>query len=329
MTERFELLEKLGSGGMGVVWKARDTATGEIVALKLLHEQFADDPQFVARFEREVDVTSRIDSPYVVKMIGYGLQGNRPYACMEFVDGESLRDLLRRDGPFTWDEAKYLLRQVAAGLQAAHEAGVVHRDVKPSNILLAAGGVAKLVDFGIAKAADLTALTGAATTMGTAGYTAPEGESSPGADLYGLGCTAYEILSGAPPFVGDSPSQVLIKHIRDAPDLSRLPVAAQEVVGWLLQKDPRQRPASARAVLHRIAPPLVTRRKREVVGPRVSRRDFLRGRRYVSPDQVAQGVYLQRSASLPSSWSLRVELLKAFAIVSGAALIAAGIIWSR
>lgn len=247
--ERFELLEELGRGGMGVVWKARDRTNGEIVALKVLHEQFAQDPAFVARLEREVDVTSRIDSPFVVKMLGYGQLGSRPYACMECVPGESLRDVLRRVGTISWEETMRVLRQIGAGLQAAHRVGIVHRDVKPSNVIVAPRGVAKLVDFGIAKAADMTALTGASTTMGTAAYTAPDGESTPAADLYALGCTAFEMLSGEPPFQGDTPAHVLIKHLRDDPDLTQIPAESREIVGWLLKKDPKVRLSSAERLL--------------------------------------------------------------------------------
>lgn len=218
MPERFDLLEKLGAGGMGTVWKARHRDTGQLVALKLLHEQYATDPEMVTRFEREVEITRRIDSPYVVKMLGYGQLEGRPYACMEYVPGEPLRSVIKRVGPMRWQETQRVLRQVALGLQAAHEAGIIHRDVKPSNILIAPGGVAKLVDFGIARAADMTALTGPATIRGTAAYTAPEGEHSPATDLYALGCTAYEMLAGEQPFIGDSPAQILIKHLRDVPD---------------------------------------------------------------------------------------------------------------
>ncbi len=218
MPECFDLLEKLGAGGMGTVWKARHRDTGQLVALKLLHEQYATDPEMVTRFEREVEITRRIDSPYVVKMLGYGQLEGRPYACMEYVPGEPLRSVIKRVGPMRWQETQRVLRQVALGLQAAHEAGIIHRDVKPSNILIAPGGVAKLVDFGIARAADMTALTGPATIRGTAAYTAPEGEHSPATDLYALGCTAYEMLAGEQPFIGDSPAQILIKHLRDVPD---------------------------------------------------------------------------------------------------------------
>ncbi len=249
MTERFELLEQIGKGGMGTVWRARDTETGEAVALKLLHEQYADDPYFLERFEREVEVTRRVQSAHVVRMVGYGVREGRPYVAMEYVEGRTLRDILRERGQLDWPEAKALLRQVVLGLGAAHAVGVVHRDVKPSNILVKGDGTAKLVDFGIAKAADLTALTGTHTMLGTTGYMAPEGKATPQADLYALGCVAYEMLTGVPPFEGETPAEVLVKHIREAPDLSSVPEGARRMVGWLLEKEASARPASAEVLV--------------------------------------------------------------------------------
>ena len=124
MTERFELIERVGRGGMGTVWRARDTRDGSVVALKLLHEQYADDPYFVARFEREVEVTRRIDSPYVVKTLGFGKRDGRPFIAMEFVEGRSLREIVREDGVYAWPEAKRILRQVALGLEEIGRAHV-------------------------------------------------------------------------------------------------------------------------------------------------------------------------------------------------------------
>jgi serine/threonine-protein kinase len=245
VNERFELLERIGRGGMGTVWKARDQESGDIVALKVLHEQYADDPYFVQRFEREVEVTQRIDSPYVARTLGFGQREGRPYIVMEYVDGKSLREIVRERGHLPWSEAKKILREVALGLDAAHSAGVIHRDVKPSNILVTPDGTAKLLDFGIARALDLTAMTGTSTMMGTPAYMAPEGKPSAQADLYGLGCMAYEMLTGSPPFAGDSQGEVVVRHIREAPDLSRLPAEARPIVGWLLAKEPSQRPATA------------------------------------------------------------------------------------
>lgn len=241
MTDPFELISQLGRGGMGVVWKARDVATGEIVAVKLLHALFADDADYVARFEREVEIGRRIVSPHVVQVLGFGRRDGVPYLTMEYVDGESLKELVKARGRLSWDEARPILRQVADGLQAAHDAGVIHRDMKPSNILIAPDGTAKVADFGIAKAADMTALTGSATMLGTPSYMAPEATTTVASDWYAFGCIAYEMLAGTPPFTGDTMQQVLMKHMRDDPDLSKLPVQARAVVAALLDKDPERR----------------------------------------------------------------------------------------
>lgn len=249
MTERFELLEQLGRGGMGTVWKARDAETGEFVALKLLHPMYVDDPDYVARFEREVEITRRIDSPFVVNTLGYGKRDGVPYVAMEFVAGQSLRDRLRASGPFDWDEAKRIATELAQALAAAHAVGVIHRDIKPSNVLLDSEGNVKLVDFGISRATDLTRMTGSVTVLGTPAYMSPDGNANEQSDLYALGCVLYEILSGSPPFEGDSQQQVLLKHVREDPNLETLPADSRKVVGWLLQKEPRRRPASAAALL--------------------------------------------------------------------------------
>ncbi len=241
MTERFELVEQVGKGGMGTVWKARDRDTGQLVALKLLHEMYTNDPDYVARFEREVDVALRIHSPHVVQVYGYGRHRGQPYVAMELVEGESLKDLIRCKAKLTWDETRDLTAQITTGLSAAHAAGVIHRDVKPSNILVTPDGQAKLADFGIARALDMTRLTRGVTTMGTPHYMAPDAETTGASDLYGLGCVMYEMLTGAPPFDGEGTTQVLLGHLRDEPDVLRLPPEARAVVGGLLEKEPGKR----------------------------------------------------------------------------------------
>ena len=249
MTERFGLVSQLGKGGMGTVWKARDTESGEIIALKLLHSIYVDDADYVARFEREVEVSQRIVSPNVVRVLGYGKRDGVPYVAMEYVDGKSLREIVHERGALSWEEAKPILRQIAEGLGAAHAAGVIHRDVKPSNIMIDSAGVVKLADFGIARAMDLTRMTGGVTMLGTPAYMSPDMETTEQSDLYGLGCVLYELLTGVPPFVADSQQQVLMKHIREAPALENLPPGARRVTGWLLEKDPGRRPASAAALI--------------------------------------------------------------------------------
>lgn len=248
VSERFELLEQLGRGGMGVVWKARDHDSGEIVALKLLHAMFIDDKDYVARFEREVEVVRRITSPNVVRVLGYGQRDGVPYFAMEYIEGPSLREAILGRGPLGWGETRRIAADIAVALSGAHEVGVVHRDVKPSNILLGPQG-ARLADFGIAKASDLTRLTGSSTMLGTPHYMAPDGDASPAADWYALGCVIFEALCGDPPFTGDSMQQVLIKHIRQDADLGRIDAAARELVGALLEKEPGERMVRARPLI--------------------------------------------------------------------------------
>src|SRR5450759_1774199 len=170
MTERFTLLTELGRGGMGVVWKERDEKTGQIVALKLLREMYAEDPDYLERFERELELARRIDSAHVVKVLGFGVRKKVPYLALEFVDGPSLHDALAKHGPYAWSEARALMVQIAQGLADAHASGVIHRDVKPSNVLIGPDGVAKLTDFWIARGLDLERMTATSTMLGTPAY---------------------------------------------------------------------------------------------------------------------------------------------------------------
>jgi hypothetical protein len=249
MTERFTLLSELGRGGMGVVWKARDEESGSIVALKLLRETYAEDPDYVTRFERELELAKRIHSRNVVQVLGYGVRDKVPYLALEYVDGPSLRERLASHGPYAWPEAKALLAQIAQGLADAHAAGVVHRDLKPSNILIGSDGVPKIADFGIAKGLDLTRVTGTSTLLGTPAYLAPEGPADERSDLYSLGVIAYELLTGVVPFEGRTYQEVILRHVREAPDLEKLPAEARPIVGWLLAKDAAERPQSAHDLL--------------------------------------------------------------------------------
>lgn len=250
MTDPFELQSELGRGGMGVVWRARDTQSGQLVAVKLMHEQFAGDPEYVARLQREVEVSRRIQSPRVVSVLGYGVRGAIPYMVMEYVPGPSLKELVHDRGPLPWAQAKPMLRQVAEALDAAARVGVVHRDIKPSNILVTPEGNVKLADFGIARALDMTRLTRSSTMMGTPHYMAPEGQRDSRSDLYSLGCVLFEMLTGAPPFEGDSQHDIILRHMRESPDLSKIPEGQpRQLVAWLMQKDPPRRPANAAALI--------------------------------------------------------------------------------
>jgi hypothetical protein len=249
VAERFTLLSELGRGGMGVVWKARDEETGQVVALKLLREAYADDPDYVARFERELELAKRIHSDHVVQVLGFGVRKKVPYLALEYVDGPSLHDAQAQHGAYTWPEARALLVQIAQGLADAHTAGVIHRDVKPSNVLIGADGVAKLTDFGIARGLDLTRMTATSTMLGTPAYLAPEGPVDTRSDLYSLGIIGFELLAGSPPFVGSTFQQIILAHVRTPPDLEKLPPEARPVLGWLLAKGAEDRPQNAQELL--------------------------------------------------------------------------------
>jgi len=164
---------------------------------------------------------------------------------LEYVDGTSLRGRLTSDGPFSWPETHALLVQIAQGLADAHAAGVIHRDLKPSNILIDSNGTAKIADFGIAKGLDLTRVTGTSTLLGTPAYLAPEGPADQRSDLYSLGVIGYELLAGSVPFSGTTYQEIVVRHIRDAPDLEKLPPEARPIIGCLLAKEAAKRTPSA------------------------------------------------------------------------------------
>lgn len=247
MTEPFELLDVIGRGGMGTVWRARDNATGAIVAVKLMHEMFAEEPEYVRRFEHEVEAARRVSSPYVVKTFGFGRRGNIPYLTMEYIEGGTLKEKLAHEGPMSWEDARGITREMAMALQAAHTVGVVHRDVKPSNIMFTSKGHAKLGDFGVAKALDVTRMTATSTMLGTIQYMAPETGATAQSDLYSLGCVLYEMLAGHAPFTGDQ-TNVLRQHLTVMPDTDGMDSSAARVIHWLTAKQPGDRPPSAAAL---------------------------------------------------------------------------------
>ena len=245
---RYRLERRLGSGSTAAVWQARDLELGRAVALKLLLGSHVA-PELAARFEREATILGRLSHPNLVSVLGTGTHEGRPYLVMELVDGESLQHILRR-GPMNVDEAVELVAEIASGLGAAHAAGVVHRDVKPANILHAASGAPRLVDFGIARADDMTSITGTNFVIGTAFYLSPEqarGETpGPASDVYSLGCVLFEALTGQPPFDGDTAVAVAYRHVHDEAPSPRaireeIPAGVEAVVLRCLAKEPSAR----------------------------------------------------------------------------------------
>jgi serine/threonine protein kinase len=203
---RYQLLELLGRGGMGEVWKAYDTTIDRVVALKMLLPHYAQDPDFETRFRREARAAARLDDPHVVPIHDVGEIDGRLYVTMRLINGVDLQTLLDA-GPLEAARAVHIIEQVASALNDAHQAGLVHRDVKPSNILLTHNDFAYLIDFGIARVVGETALTSANTTVGTWAYMAPErfskGEIEPSSDIYALTCVLYQCLTGQTPYPGE------------------------------------------------------------------------------------------------------------------------------
>src|SRR5438067_10393937 len=216
---RYELEELVGSGGMSSVYRAHDKLLERTVALKIHHEQFTRDDAYVERFRREARAVAQLAHPNIVTVIDRGEQDGRQFIVFEYVDGMNLKELLDQVGPLDPREAIELALQVARGLSFAHENGLVHRDVKPQNVLIDADGRAKVTDFGIAHALDVDGMTITGTIMGSSNYIAPEqarGEPvDEQSDIYSLGCVLYELLTGEVPFDGDNFVAVAMRHVND------------------------------------------------------------------------------------------------------------------
>lgn len=259
---RYRLGEILGQGGMALVYRARDGELNRPVAIKLLADNLAMDEAFRRRFLREARLAARLAHPNVVQVYDMGAVDGRPYIVMEYVEGETLAAVLERRGRIPAREAAELALQVCAGLQHAHEAGLVHRDVKPQNILVCANGTLKIADFGIARSAHETRLTEIGNVLGTAAYLAPEQaageEVTAAADIYALGVVFYELLTGRRPYTVETLTQLLLRQQEHpvipvgelAPDV---PPALEDIVMRCLARIPDYRPASAAALADQLA----------------------------------------------------------------------------
>ncbi|SDN26525.1 Stk1 family PASTA domain-containing Ser/Thr kinase [Allokutzneria albata] len=227
LSNRYELGETLGYGGMSEVHKGKDVRLGRDVAIKVLRADLARDPQFQIRFRREAQNAASLNHPAIVAVYDTGEtqteHGPLPYIVMEFVDGKTLRDIVKTEGPLHGRRAMEVMADVCAALDFSHRHGIVHRDVKPANVMITRGGAVKVMDFGIARAvADgQAAVTQTAAVIGTAQYLSPEqarGEAVDArSDVYAAGCVLFELLTGEPPFTGDSPVAVAYQHVREEP----------------------------------------------------------------------------------------------------------------
>ncbi|MFI5487671.1 serine/threonine-protein kinase [Micromonospora echinaurantiaca] len=251
---RYRLDERIASGGMGDVWRGTDQVLGRTVAVKSLLPALLDEPGFAERFRGEARTMATINHPGVVDVYDFGNDQQIAFLVMEYVEGDALSATLNRVGRLTPARTMALMAQAADALHAAHEKGIVHRDVKPGNLLVRPNGTLVLTDFGIARSDLVGQLTAAGSVLGTASYISPEqatgGVATPASDVYALGVVAYQCLAGRRPFEGDNPLEIAMRHVREAPRPlpADIPPQVRAVVERALAKDPAARWPSAAAL---------------------------------------------------------------------------------
>ncbi|MBA8817098.1 serine/threonine-protein kinase [Microbacterium halimionae] len=251
---RYELDSRIAIGGMGEVWEANDHVIGRTVAIKILKDEYMGDPGFLERFRAEARHAALVNHEGIASVFDYGEENGSAFLVMELVPGEALSTILERDGSLSSDKTLDIVAQTAAALQAAHAAGLVHRDIKPGNLLITPDGRVKITDFGIARIADQVPLTATGQVMGTVQYLSPEQASghaaSPSTDIYSLGIVAYECLAGKRPFTGESQVAIAMAQINEqAPPLPpTIAAPVQNLVMAMITKKPEDRPSTAAAV---------------------------------------------------------------------------------
>src|SRR5918998_2783477 len=257
---RYQVRSRIARGGMATVYLATDLRLERRVALKIMHGHLADDNAFKSRFVQEARSAARLAHPNVVNVFDQGQDSDMAYLVMEYLQGITLRDLLKEYGKLTPEQTMDIMEAVLAGLAAAHKAGIVHRDLKPENVLLADDGRIKIGDFGLARAASNNTATGQAL-LGTIAYLSPElvtrGLADARSDIYALGIMTYEMLTGEQPYVGEAPMAVAYQHANDTVPLpsSKAPSTPQELddlVLWATARDPEERPRDAREMLDQL-----------------------------------------------------------------------------
>lgn len=248
---RYEILEKVGNGGMATVYKATDTVLKRYVAVKILRDEFTTDEEFIKRFETEAQSAARLAHPNIVSIYDVGVDNGIYYIVMELIQGKTLKEIvLEEKGPLPWKWSVNVAIQIASALEMAHKNNIIHRDIKPHNIIITEDGIAKVTDFGIAKAVSNSTITAFGTTIGSVHYFSPEhargGFTDVKSDLYSLGVVLYEMVTGKVPFDADTPVSVALKHMQDDPippieENPNIPEAVNKIIMKALKKDPMLR----------------------------------------------------------------------------------------
>ena len=248
---RYEIIEKVGNGGMATVYKATDLVLKRYVAIKILRDEFTTDEEFIRRFETEAQSAARLVHPNIVSIFDVGVDNGIYYIVMELIQGKTLKDIIIEEkGPLPWKWSVNVAIQIASALEMAHKNNIVHRDIKPHNIIITEDGIAKVTDFGIAKAVSNSTITAFGKTIGSVHYFSPEhargGYTDAKSDLYSLGVVLYEMVTGKVPFDADTPVSVALKHMQEDPippieENSNLPEAVNKIILKALKKDPMLR----------------------------------------------------------------------------------------
>lgn len=256
---RYEIIEKIGNGGMATVYKAKCHVLNRYVAVKILRDEFTTDEEFIKRFEVEAQSAASITHPNIVSVYDVGKEGNLYYIVMELIKGKTLKEIITQErGALPWKWSVNIAIQIASALEVAHKNNIIHRDIKPHNIIITEDGIAKVTDFGIAKAVSNSTITAFGTTIGSVHYFSPEhargGYTDAKSDLYSLGVVMYEMLTGKVPFDADTPVSIALKHMQEEPippieKNSSIPLAVNNIIMKALQKDTQQRYETATEML--------------------------------------------------------------------------------
>lgn len=251
---RYEIIEKIGSGGMATVYKARDLVLKRFVAVKVLREEFTTDNEFIKRFNTEAESAASLTHPNIVSVYDVGKEGNLYYIVMELIKGKTLKEIIVEDGRMGWKWSVKIAKQIASALEMAHRNNIIHRDIKPHNIIITEEGTAKVTDFGIAKAVSNSTITAFGTTIGSVHYFSPEhakgGNTDAKSDLYSLGVVIYEMVTGRVPFDADTAVSVALKHMQEKPIEPialnpAIPQSLNDLIMKAMEKDPSMRYVTA------------------------------------------------------------------------------------